>query len=267
MGLVIVKSPSDPVYRVGRAPDPLQSPPWKYAISEEDHPLYGTFGNRFDDPSGRWGEPTDRRYQVIYLCTQPDGAFGETIARFRPSLKLIAQLSKTDDFNSIDPTLRGGVIPATWPLDRRLGVTTLNPSLRFADLEASETIHTLRRSPEIAAAAAALGIADIDYGEVNGLSRPFTQLVARYIYRLTDEDGIPIFNGLRYGSRLNLNGWDCWAVYQDRMIHTPEIPIEISLDNPHLRAAADLLGLKIEAKVPSGISTATCFGPMVSGSR
>src|SRR3989442_8187183 len=81
-----VPAPRSPIYRVGHAPDPLSPPDWAYARAD------GTFGNRFDDPRGRRGVPTSQRFRVLYLASGPAGAYGESVAQFRPRLKMLANL-------------------------------------------------------------------------------------------------------------------------------------------------------------------------------
>jgi hypothetical protein len=74
------------VYRVCRGFDVFAPPDWSWA--HED----GTFGNRFDDPGKYRGIPEEDRFRVVYCATQRAGAFGETIARFRRSPRLVEGL-------------------------------------------------------------------------------------------------------------------------------------------------------------------------------
>jgi hypothetical protein len=50
---------------------------------------------------------------------------------------------------------------------------------------------------------------DFDLGTIFTGDRRISQLCARYIYDLRDEQGHPRFAGIRYTSRLNLY-WTCW---------------------------------------------------------
>lgn len=74
------RQPPSIVFRLGRRPDAWQAPDWAFAHTD------GTFGNRFDDPQGY--------YRVLYASTQRLACFVETLARFRPDLSLLAELSK-----------------------------------------------------------------------------------------------------------------------------------------------------------------------------
>ena len=69
--------PDGLIYRVARVPDARAWPEWAYA--HED----GTFGNRFDDPRGE--------YRVLNASSQREGAFTETLARYRVDLQIAAE--------------------------------------------------------------------------------------------------------------------------------------------------------------------------------
>jgi len=73
--------------------------------------------------------------------------------------------------------------------------------------------------------------------------RRLTQEAARYVYELADA-GLA-FAGIRYLSRLNPS-WELWAVFHERMIHTPQdISESIRADDPGLVAAASVLNIGI----------------------
>src|SRR5690554_1703202 len=141
--MIEVGPPRGPVYRVARRGHrPFASPPWGYALED------GTFGNRFDDPSGKQGIPPQQRFRSIYCATQKAGAFGETLARYRSSISLIAKLRDLAEAEGVDPdevydelndvldpqAPERGMLPVSWRLDRHVGVATLDPSLRFVDI-------------------------------------------------------------------------------------------------------------------------------------
>lgn len=223
---------------MARGLDVFAPPDWAYALPD------GTFGNRFDDPSADRGVPEEKRYRAIYCATGRAGAFGETIARFRPSVKLLAELEAIEDEEPLDPELEGGVVPEEWRLSRRLGSTRLAPGLLFADLTAPQTMRVLRE--DLAAVAEDLGLKDLDLSAVTGPHRRLNQEAARYVYDLEDSSGSPAFVGIRYLSRLNPS-WELWAVFHDRMRHEPgEVAELIRADDPGLVKAATLLGLRVE---------------------
>ena len=229
-----VPAPRSPIYRVGHAPDPFRPPDWAYARAD------GTFGNRFDDPRGRHGVPTSRRFRVLYVASQPAGAYGETVAQFRPSLKVLASLGIAHP-----PGSRRGrpVIPRDWRAARRLGVAVLRPALRFVDVEDPDTIQSLRSV--LAPVAVALGLPDIDLSAITGPQRQLTQELALHVYSLSDASGRPLYGGLRYVSRHNRE-WECWAVFADRLSQRVVRVDPIAADDPGLYDAARILGLAIE---------------------
>jgi hypothetical protein len=228
-GIVAVPPPRAPVFRVGRTPNPFAAPSWAFA-----HPD-GTFGNRFDDPGGHRGVPATQRFRVLYLATESAGAFGETLASYRPDLAGLAGAGA--------PPPSHPSVPASWRLARRLGSAVLHPSLRLADLAAAESTHYLRGV--LAPVALSLGLNDIDFSTLIGPQRLFTQEAARAIYDERDPSGQPLYAGLRYLSRLN-PAWECWAVFVDRLQHTV-IRVEVIPPNhPGLHDAARILGLAIE---------------------
>ncbi len=248
--LVTVGPPTEGVYRLAhRLADPFAPPDWQYA--DED----GTFGNRFDDPGGvEEADPTGR-FRVIYCATQRAGAFGETLARFRLSLPLLAGLEAINDDESLEESLGGsvdpqdthrGLIPADWRLRRHLGHTRLDPNLRFVDVDAGASIQHLRAP--LAALAVKLGKRDVDLSVIAGAERPITQACARYIYEQVDDEGQPAFAGIRYLSRLNAQ-WECWAVFDDRLRHEPgfpSLPASIFPDDPDLETVAHLFEITIQ---------------------
>lgn len=228
------------VYRVARGPAVFEPIPWEYA--RED----GTFDGRFDDPSGMetpWRTKVllpEQRFRVIYCATQRAAAFGETVAQFRESMALLALMQGVDDNQPVPADNPPGVIPSHWRAQRRLGVTALDPSLRFVDAGAAQTLSHLR--VVLARQASDLGEQDIDLGVLTGSQRRLTQEAARYIYDCSESDGTPLYAGIRYVSRLN-SRWECFALFADRMVHTPSPQESIFPNDPGLVEAAGLLGL------------------------
>lgn len=200
--------------------------------------------NRFDDPEHGKGDPAPGRFRVIYCASSRAGAFGETIARFRKSIHLLSRLRQIEDDEPLGSELEGGLLPEEWRLNRRVGASRLDESLRFADLEDPRAATLLRR--ELVPLLAGLGLHDLDFSDLMGRERRVTQNVARCVYQAADGAGAPVFDGIRYVSRLN-PGWELWTIFADRMVHEPEDLYQtISKDDPHLRTAADILDIAIE---------------------
>ncbi len=195
-----VKCPPRIVFRIGRKPDPWAPPSWGYA--HED----GTFGNRFDDPEGS--------YRVLYASSQRLSCFAETLARFRPSLEVLAELrdiAGPDDFLTFNPE--------DWIANRRIGTATARGV--FADIYANAWVSLLRQ--ELAALALELGIHEIDA----------STLQANEPRRLTQAASLRVrtrgLNGVYYRSRFG-HSMENWALFEpwDFDAHEPE---EITLED------------------------------------
>lgn len=244
-----VPSPTTPVFRVARGIDPFAPNAWERAGDD------GTFGNRFDDPGASRGIPESERFRTIYCATDRAGAFGEVVARFRPSPRTLAELESIEDCESLPDILRGivdpndpyrGLVTSEWQLRRRVGHAYLDPALRFVDIADAENMNLLRR--ELATLLTELTIAEIDVSAVTSQHRRLTQEIARYIFEQVDEAGRPCFAGIRYPSRLNPD-WECWAVFDTRMIHRPGPSETVRPDDPGLIEAARIFHLTIEGPV------------------
>lgn len=221
------------MYRVSLGLDVFDAPQWEWAGD-----------NRFDDPGHVRGESEPGLFRVIYCSSSRVGAFGETIARFRKSLRLLSELREIEDGEPLEPELKGGLLPEEWRLNRRIGSSRLDSTLRFADLEEPRSAALLRR--EMAPLLEEFGLGDFDFGDLVGRERRITQHVARCIYEASGEAGAPVFDGIRYVSRLN-PGWELWAVFADRMVHEPEELYQtISRHDPDLHAAAEILDIEVE---------------------
>jgi len=225
------------VFRIGRGVAPFEPTPWEYALPD------GTFGNRFDDPSARRNVPEWERFRAVYCATQRAACFGETLARFRRSLALEAALLAIDDDEPLLPEIERPYVTADWRAKRRMGKAYLDPSLRFADFGNPETWQRVR--PVLAPIATALGLGDIDLSAVTGSYHILTQEFARHVFDQEDNDGRPLYAGIRYISRLHPD-WECWAIYDSRMVYQSGPSETIYPDDPDLIAIARLFGLAIE---------------------
>jgi RES domain len=198
----VAHPPSDGVWRVGRAPDPLvPSPPLD--ADDLDNPRTG---NRFDSPLSN--------YQALYFATTLDGCYGETLARFRPDVDLPAVVgSEWQDLGFMGI----GEVPADWR-QRRLAVRVTFPpdprfdQIQFLNVDSGETREVLRQ--ELARILAFYGYADFDAGVVHAQDRRITRWIGQWAYGARDDDDRPVYAGVRYTSRLDPS-WECWAVFQD----------------------------------------------------
>jgi hypothetical protein len=217
--------PDGTMHRVGRAPDAWAWPDWAYA--HED----GTFGNRYDDPLGE--------YRVIYAGRPRLAAFAETLARFRPDLELVAELSRIEgDDGGFPAPLAPGAVPAEWCAKRVVG--SARHTGTFADVGRSESLAQLRSA--LAARALHYGFDDLDAGELRRRApRAFTQEISRHVFvHGRDAGGRPLA-GLRYLSRL---GDDLvnWAIFEtEPPVDCVSEPVDRA--DPDLRAAFARFGL------------------------
>lgn len=191
--------PEGAIYRVGRRWDAWAWPDWSYA--HED----GTFGNRYDDPRGE--------YRVLYASSRRDGAFAETLARFRMDLGIASKFSSIEgdpeDEGYPDP-VPGGVVPNEWPSARAAG-TAMHEG-NFVDIAHSDSLAYLRFA--LADRVLHYGFDDLDAGELHRRApRAFTQEISRYVFEhARDEAGRPVA-GVRYRSRLG-EEFVNWAIFE-----------------------------------------------------
>lgn len=150
-------------------------------------------GNRFDVPGAG----------VLYGATQPQGAYAETLAGFRPSATLAARLA------SIGEAVPSGEIPVSWRPARRLRSFTPVDALPFVDIEAPSS-HTYL-TQHAADVLLANGMQQLDVAAVRGPSRRLTRGLASWLYSRTDEHGAARYGGIRYISRLGDH--ECWAIF------------------------------------------------------
>jgi hypothetical protein len=212
------KTPTAPLFRLGRKPDPWTPPDWSRAQPD------GTFGNRFDDPQGN--------YRVLYVATQRVSCFVETLARFRPDLALIAELQAIAGEDDYVPL---GTVPSDWCTPRVMGEATVLGA--YADLYGASWVSHLRQA--LAADCIALGLGDLDDSVLQqGEPRRLTQLASLKV----NEAG---FDGIYYRSRYG-HDLENWALFEPFEISSPETPIAVRSDDVDLKEACRLLGVKIE---------------------
>ncbi len=184
-------------------------------------------GNRFDVPGAG----------VLYAATKPAACFGETLARFRPSPKVLSAVGKTDG----DFMVCGGV-PADWRNSRVLASVAYGAGLPFVDVEAPETHEFFTR--ELAEYVEQLGYTKpIDVADVRSSNRRLTRLISAFVYSAVSPAGEPLYAGPRYTSRLD-SSWECWAVFEDSSV-TVENGKAIAHDDNDLGTVANRFGLKI----------------------
>ena len=184
------------VYRLGRAPDPWEWPDWSRA--NED----GTFGNRYDDPDGR--------YRMLYASTEREATFRECLARFRRDPAIVAAEIDTTGDDDAPTTIAPGLVPAEWLLRRRMGTGRLEGD--YCDIGHSDSLAYLRQA--LAARLVHYGLDDLDAGDIRARApRRLTQEISRHVFLQADGGDTAAFAGIRYGSRLG-DELTNWAVFE-----------------------------------------------------
>ena len=210
------RRPDGPLFRLGRRPDAWQPPDWFLAHSD------GTFGNRFDDPDGY--------YRVLYASSHRLACFVETLARFRPDLSLLAELSAIEGADDFLPL---GTLPREWLAVRMMGSAKIDGT--FADLYAASWVSHLRKS--LAADALRLGVKDIDLSTLeNAQPRRLTQLASRQAYLLK-------FDGIFYHSRYG-HSLENWAIFEPFPLENA-ISEVLSKDDPDFLEALRVHGIRV----------------------
>lgn len=147
-----------------------------------------------------------------------------------------------------------GYLSTDWCASRSVSYSALDPSLLFVNVIAAGTMNELNRLRRLALVARDVGIAKIDRGAILGDKRRFTQEIARIVYELpvywlVETPGSPprvgILAGIQYESR-HPNGWECWAVFCDRLICGPISYEPLDLMDREVLLAAEDLGLHIK---------------------
>ncbi|HVF04418.1 MAG TPA: RES domain-containing protein [Frankiaceae bacterium] len=207
------------VWRIGRGSEPLTVRRCEPADATSPR-----CGKRFDSSTGD--------YDVLYFGTTLEACFGETLARLRPSIDVIALVREEWEQRGF---MAVGAVPADWRTRRTAVAVT------FGDVEHPDTHTFLRR--ELALGLSALGYRDLDVGVLRGSDRRVTQLVSEWVYRRVDGSGAQRYAGIRYLSRV-CSDWECWAVLGDVEL----VPLElkpITLDVPELQRVAKQFELQV----------------------
>lgn len=225
MAVADVRAPAAGIWRVARGGDPLAPPPRLPRVDL-------TKGNRFDSLT--------LDYDVLYFGTDLETCFGETLARFRPKLSLLALVE--EEWEGLGFLAVGGVA-ADWRHRRTAVHVRLQRHCQFLDVEATATHQVLRK--ELALGLSALGYEDLDMSTVLGPDRRVTQLISEWAYAQER------YAGIRYLSRLN-SGWECWAVFYrtiEGLLHAGDLEVietlPITEDMPSLLAVTELFGLRV----------------------
>jgi len=167
-------------------------------------------------------------FGVLYFGTTLEACFGETLSRYRtdPKLAFIEE-----EWRNLNFMARGSV-PQDWRMRRSTVRSRIEADgLSFLDVEALATRQALQAT--LGPVLRMFEVEDLDVPAIRGRDRRVTRLISEWAWRQDDEDGRPLFAGIRYLSRIDTN-WECWAVYDDVTITELE-------RHPVLRTTPELL--------------------------
>ena len=169
---------------------------------------------------------------VMYAATEPIGAYTETVQQYQVDATTAAWVKKSQPGLMVN-----GNLPYDWREHRRIVSFTLNVSLPFLDIEATQN-HTALTS-HLAGDLAGLGVAKLDVSVVRSNQRLVTRLIAMWAYLQEDKTtGAKQYAGIRFMSKLG--GHECWAIFEG----APISDIETSLiDLDELHQACEPLGV------------------------
>ena len=219
-----VKAPNG-IWRVGWASDPLYAPsPTAMDLADSEA------GNRFDSLTGD--------FDTAYYGTTVEACYCETLAPRRPKPELADLVRESGEWvHYMEP----GRVEAGWRRARVLVQVAEDPTAEFVDVTHQRTIAWLNL--ELKPALAALGLGRITVAKLVGRRRLITRLISSYVHSLEDEQGRPLFAGIRYESQYGAN-LECWAVYEHFIVTEIDRRI-IDQADPALQQTAKLLGLEI----------------------
>lgn len=178
-------------------------------------------------------------YGVLYFGTDLEACFGETLARLRPSLRLLAVVKDEWEERGF---MAVGTVASDWRQRRTAVHVRLPETLVFLDVESPVTHQFLRR--ELASGLSSIGLSDLDVSTVRGPDRRVTRMISEWAYMAADGDQLR-YAGIRYESRIR-TGWECWALFDDEDLQVDVVEtVPITPDMPALISVASLFGLQI----------------------
>jgi hypothetical protein len=195
---IVARDEPGTVWRVGYGPEPWAWTDWVHATN-------GHFDSRWD--------ALDGAYRTIYAGSTLFTCLVEVLARFRVDTVMAAQMGdiiEDEADRALHATAPAGVVDPAWFAVRRAGQATLHGT--YCDVTQSKTISTLR--PDFIRDARKAGLDDFDASALqNSQPRELTQQVGRAIYRMSDSEGNPSFDGIHFRSRHG-NELELWAIFE-----------------------------------------------------
>ena len=203
-------------------------PPLRFSRITAELAAAENAGNRFDVLGGG----------VLYASTGAEGAFAETTAPFRRSASVIARIARAG--GSLEEQA-GPSVDASWRASRVLRTFSARDALPFVDIEDPVTHTSLTETAPTVLVGA--GVNTLDVATVRGPNRRLTRAIASWLYTRVDDDGAPLYGGIRYMSRLG--DYECWAIFEGTLVD-PVDERRITVDDPDLVAVATRHGIRLE---------------------
>ncbi|MDX6515323.1 MAG: hypothetical protein QOH73_989 [Gaiellaceae bacterium] len=97
--------------------------------------------------------------------------------------------------------------------------------------------------PNLRAVIATYGAVELDVPTIRGGDRRITRLISHWAWTRLDEDGAPMYAGIRYLSRLDTQ-WECWAFFERTATEELERR-SITRTMADLQEVADLWDLRV----------------------
>lgn len=200
---------------------------------------------RFDDPSIETSD-SGAGYAVFYCAESPVAPFLEVLARYRPSIEdligmrndLVVDVMERDGQR---PDVRKAV--EEWSRAWHLGSSDVVMHATVFDLANPESVQFLRQP--LALMLHALGINDLDFGDMLGSHRQLTRAISYWVWSQTQEGGEPRYSGIRYRSRLDPDQTSL-VLFEHRfeLVGSPRVD-SITSDTPGFAEALQILRLQI----------------------
>jgi RES domain-containing protein len=237
LGYHVVGPPSGGFWRATKHLEPFDPPPAPPPVGEVDAD---------SDESGRW-DAADGDYTVLYCATDPEGALGEKLAAFIPSVSAVVRIEAflVDD---PDPEFADDYLEASLDaadiegFELMLAQAPADPSGRFIDVWHPTT--TVALLPRVVSLLGDFALNALDIRALVDERRGFTRRLGALVRDgAITEDGQLRASGLRYESRLPPR-WECWALWEPLALDPDDAVVaRVDIDTPALRRAAELLGV------------------------
>ncbi len=183
---------------------------------------------------------------MLYVATNPKAAFLEVLYQFRlpiSRLKSIANEMVLDTQERDQLFSHAGKIAAVWVENMALSKASISLDVPLFDLASPSAVQSLREV--FAVSLIALGVDDLDFGQVLSHNRDLTQAISRWVWSMKSESGQPRFSGIRYRSRFDPE-CICLALYEGRYSIDGGIDVQpVTPEAPGFAEAVSILRLSI----------------------